>query len=150
MAYSKQTWTNGDVITAEKLNHMEDGIAAGGGAVFDFRLKGTTDFQEGTYTLEAVGPSFADLEAKATNDEPIIALCTFVDPSTGFYTIFADSYFDARSGFSMQVGDFGVVYFDSEGNAGWAIDQENPPKEFTYTYNATTKEYTFTRSAGSE
>jgi len=30
MAYTKQTWQNGDVITAEKLNHMEDGIASGG------------------------------------------------------------------------------------------------------------------------
>lgn len=26
MAYSKQTWANGDTITADKLNHMEDGI----------------------------------------------------------------------------------------------------------------------------
>lgn len=26
MAYSKQTWATGDTITAEKLNHMEDGI----------------------------------------------------------------------------------------------------------------------------
>ena len=26
MAYEKQTWTTGDVITQEKLNHMEDGI----------------------------------------------------------------------------------------------------------------------------
>lgn len=30
MTYEKQTWVNGDVITAEKLNHMEDGIASGG------------------------------------------------------------------------------------------------------------------------
>ena len=26
MSYEKQTWQNGDTITAEKLNHMEDGI----------------------------------------------------------------------------------------------------------------------------
>ena len=26
MSYEKQTWANGNVITAEKLNHMEDGI----------------------------------------------------------------------------------------------------------------------------
>ena len=26
MAYEKQTWQTGDVITQEKLNHMEDGI----------------------------------------------------------------------------------------------------------------------------
>lgn len=26
MSYTKQTWANGDVITADKLNHIEDGI----------------------------------------------------------------------------------------------------------------------------
>lgn len=31
MSYEKQTWANGDVITATGLNHMEDGIADGGG-----------------------------------------------------------------------------------------------------------------------
>lgn len=30
MAYTKQTWATGDVVTANKLNHMEDGIAEGG------------------------------------------------------------------------------------------------------------------------
>lgn len=29
--YEKQTWKTGDVITEEKLNHMEEGIASGGG-----------------------------------------------------------------------------------------------------------------------
>ena len=33
MSYDKQTWQRGDVITANKLNHMEDGIATGGGGV---------------------------------------------------------------------------------------------------------------------
>ena len=32
MAYTKQTWETGDVITAEKLNHMEDGIGGTSGA----------------------------------------------------------------------------------------------------------------------
>lgn len=31
MAYEKYTWVDGELITAEKLNHMEDGIAEGGG-----------------------------------------------------------------------------------------------------------------------
>ena len=30
MAYEKNIWTDGDIITAEKLNNMEDGIANGG------------------------------------------------------------------------------------------------------------------------
>ena len=29
-SYTKQVWADGDIITAEKLNHMEDGIANGG------------------------------------------------------------------------------------------------------------------------
>lgn len=27
MSYEKQTWNDGDIITKEKLNHIEDGIA---------------------------------------------------------------------------------------------------------------------------
>ena len=34
MAYVKNTWAKGDIITAAKLNHMEDGIAAGGSGEF--------------------------------------------------------------------------------------------------------------------
>ena len=35
MAYTKQNWNNGDIITADKLNHIEDGIAdSGGGSAF--------------------------------------------------------------------------------------------------------------------
>ena len=30
MSYEKQTWTNGEVITAEKMNHLENGVAEGG------------------------------------------------------------------------------------------------------------------------
>lgn len=33
MAYEKQTWAKGDVVTSAKLNHMEDGIAGGGGVL---------------------------------------------------------------------------------------------------------------------
>lgn len=31
MSYDKHMWTTGEVITEEKLNHMEDGIAEAGG-----------------------------------------------------------------------------------------------------------------------
>ena len=30
MSYEKQTWATGDTITANKLNHMEDGISGAG------------------------------------------------------------------------------------------------------------------------
>lgn len=31
MSYEKHTWANGEIITADKLNHMEEGIEGGGG-----------------------------------------------------------------------------------------------------------------------
>jgi len=31
MSYVKNTWATGDVVTADKLNHIEDGIASAGG-----------------------------------------------------------------------------------------------------------------------
>lgn len=46
MSYEKNTWAKGDVITANKLNHMEDGIADGGvlivNAIHDEQTETTT------------------------------------------------------------------------------------------------------------
>ncbi len=50
MAYTKNTWTDGDIVTSEKLNHMENGIASGenvfivGGATYGGgAMEGTLD-----------------------------------------------------------------------------------------------------------
>ena len=50
MAYTKYTWTDGEVINAQKLNHMEDGIedAGSGGSGCTFVVK--PDHQEGDVT----------------------------------------------------------------------------------------------------
>lgn len=37
MAYSKTTWANGDVITAEKLNNIESGIEENDSSVSDLK-----------------------------------------------------------------------------------------------------------------
>ena len=54
MAYEKQTWTTGEVITQEKLNHMEDGIANAGG--FECSETVTELFDE-TVTTSGSSPS---------------------------------------------------------------------------------------------
>ena len=50
MSYTKNTWNTGDIVTSEKLNRMEDGIASGenvfivGGATYgDSGVEGTLD-----------------------------------------------------------------------------------------------------------
>lgn len=43
MSYEKQTWQTGDVITEEKLNHIENGIAdAGTGLIVNAEVDGQT------------------------------------------------------------------------------------------------------------
>ena len=60
MAYSKQTWVTGDTITAEKLNHMEDGIDAGGS---NYLLKIVVDSSSET-GFEITGPDFDEILEK--------------------------------------------------------------------------------------
>ena len=52
MSYNKQTWTDGDVITAEKLNHIEDGIDSSEEDILEIRFDNTT--KECNYTFEEV------------------------------------------------------------------------------------------------
>lgn len=60
MAYEKQTWQCGDTISAEKLNHMEDGIADAGGGSSTLVVNGTTDEGTGTTTLDKTWQEISD------------------------------------------------------------------------------------------
>lgn len=48
MAYEKQNWITGEVITDTKLNHMEDGISSFGSFIVNYVL-GDTDTLDKTY-----------------------------------------------------------------------------------------------------
>lgn len=43
MAYTKNTWVTGDIVTSAKLNHMEDGIANASGLVVHLNNNGELD-----------------------------------------------------------------------------------------------------------
>lgn len=42
MAYTKNTWASGDVVTSAKLNNIENGIASGGVLYVDATVSGST------------------------------------------------------------------------------------------------------------
>ena len=70
MSYTPTTWTNGDTITAAKLNKMEQGIAdAGGGGLGVDVLVYINGSDLATAT--AIG-DYATVLAKLDNDEPVI------------------------------------------------------------------------------
>lgn len=56
MAYTKQTWATGDTVTASKLNHMEDGIAGGGGGAMIV----TVSDVNGNFTLNKTAKEIYD------------------------------------------------------------------------------------------
>ncbi len=43
MAYTKNTWNTGDIVSSQKLNHMEDGIADAGGIMVINNTDNTLD-----------------------------------------------------------------------------------------------------------
>ena len=51
MAYEKQTWANGDVITDAKLNHMEEGIKTAS-EIVAVNCIIVEDSEKTTYTLD--------------------------------------------------------------------------------------------------
>ena len=55
MAYTKNTWNTGDIVSSQKLNHMEDGIANAGGVMVINDTNGTLDktWQEIRDAMEA-------------------------------------------------------------------------------------------------
>ena len=54
MSYTKNTWQTGDIVTAEKLNHMEDGIeSAGGGSDAEVLVLEFTQTGETTISVES-------------------------------------------------------------------------------------------------
>ena len=63
MSYEKQTWANGDVITAEKLNHIEDGVASASGEEYVVTFTEISGSSGGAFTSDKTAT-----EAKAAYD----------------------------------------------------------------------------------
>ena len=51
MSYEPYTWKGGDTVTANKLNHIEQGIAQGGSGGVLYIPNSTMDNQTGIITL---------------------------------------------------------------------------------------------------
>ena len=81
MPYTKQNWVCGDEITAEKLNHMEDGIEnAGGGGSGVLNVTYTVEFDpnDGVYEVTNYSHTYAQILDAYSNGDVIIA--HFIDP----------------------------------------------------------------------
>lgn len=70
MAYEKHTWETGETITAEKLNHMEDGIADGVSGITviaQFQREEDTD----EFSLDSINYTFKEVMDAVTSGKSV-------------------------------------------------------------------------------
>lgn len=60
MSYEKQTWQTGDIVTAEKLNHIEDGIVSSGDVLV---VTFTADYHNGAYANVTTDHTYTEVKA---------------------------------------------------------------------------------------
>ncbi len=93
--YEKQTWHTGDVITEEKLNHMEDGIASSR----MFFVGSTYDESTQIGTLDKTYKEIVDAFNAGQNVilKHLVGTITYINPLVSYDNednIFAVSFFD--------------------------------------------------------
>lgn len=134
--YTPTNWQTGDVITADKLNHMEEGISGSG---YDLILG--WDDEENTYT--GIGKSFDELFSKISSGMPLNAW--FFDGS--YYPMICacneeDNYILFRYLILMNDElqlDATRIKLSSD---GMAVGSDINPEAYAYTYS--NGKYTFT------
>ncbi len=99
MAYTKNTWADGDIVTSEKLNHMEDGIADAGGVMVINDTDGMLDktWQE-IYDALAQGKLCAAIYNSGNLETGIsVRIVTNVDINEGVYAVDASGTYTTSS-----------------------------------------------------
>ena len=91
MAYEKQEWKTGDLITEGKLNHMEDGIAnasdSSGGSVETITLTGYSGgISNGVATFGGYFPEYKTLK-QLLNGKKVIAVAADINNDNAYINV---------------------------------------------------------------
>lgn len=89
MAYDKYTWQTGETITAEKLNHIEDGIENAGSGKYEIKVLSKGDWSSTDYSYKKLTGFSID----KTNGNEIRE--AFIQGQEVFFII--DEYNDGKS-----------------------------------------------------
>lgn len=129
MAYEKQEWKCGDTVTAERLNHIEDGIANSGGALVlktvrteevdacRYRYQGHTlqeviDAMQSGTPVVAVSDGSGNLPTLAYMSRIEAILQTDADAGNGAYRILGAYAFSTNDAAATATG-YVTLYADS-------------------------------------
>lgn len=99
MNYEKQTWTTGEVITAEKLNHMEDGIKSSDDRVFIV-----------SYNNGRLGNTWQEIYDAYTSGMTALVLWEYIDPTSGHFAYYSSITEVASMNVDAPGGDYNPSY----------------------------------------
>lgn len=88
MAYTKNTWVTGDIVTSAKLNHMEDGIANAGGLVVNIDWDETLQTSVLDKTWQEINnafPSVAIIDSESGQQAYIVTEVGYDDRAGSYY-----------------------------------------------------------------
>lgn len=87
MSYVQHEWQNDELITAAKLNNIEEGIAAGGsGGGYDAVISIYHDDNSShDYEISIVSGSYSAIEEKTINNQPPVVLALVWDDIAGYH-----------------------------------------------------------------
>ena len=139
MTYTKNTWANGDVITAAKLNNMEDGIATAGG------LPAVTLADKGKHlvvndeihpTSTVIVPEQTALYDAETNNYPLSNCVPSLFNDEGYVyavvngTVISGTPIEDDIDFYFLGSPDGSIYREGNDMYVW-LDDEEPPASIT-------------------
>ena len=114
MSYEKQTWNTGDIITAEKLNHLEDGVGSGD----LFYIVTFSDVSKEGSTSYVSDKTYAQI--KAAYDAGKIIIGRYA--SGGYFKTYVDVREDREGDGGFEFTNIGIVLEDT-GTVGIAISR---------------------------
>ena len=104
MSYEQQNWVTGNRITAEKLNHMEQGISsAGGGTALIVNITVTQEDADTVFTLDK---TWREIDAAYPNVVVVYSYGEHVEKSVPFNVTSASS----SSLYDVGIGSFGGLF----------------------------------------
>ena len=117
MSYTPTDWKTGDLITAEKLNNMESGIAGGGAGLFVINATGIAD-ENNVQTQPTIDKTWDEIVAAVESGLiPVISASRTVSGASAYTYLFP-------VGYAKSDGAGGCSFLYSEGNAtgtGWDV-----------------------------
>lgn len=111
MAYTTNTWVTGDTITADKLNHMEDGIASASGGPL---IVNVTRISDGGYSNMALDKTWQEIHDALLSSGVTIVYHESVEDEEGVYDVVTPNSLDRMSYASEEAYPYLVTVADED------------------------------------